>query len=67
MGLTTRYCHDCGREQAFSQPHAQAGSCPHSPDGDCPEWVCTGCGAALVTGVCTLLANVRDLPPGRAA
>jgi hypothetical protein len=67
MGLTTRYCHDCGRDQAFDQPHEGMESCPDSPDGECPEWVCTGCGAALVTGVYFLLAGARDLPPGRAA
>ena len=48
MGLTPRYCHDCGRDQAFDQPHAD-GSCPGAPGGECPEWVFTGCGAALVT------------------
>ncbi|HEX4062166.1 MAG TPA: hypothetical protein VHY58_14210 [Streptosporangiaceae bacterium] len=67
MGLTTRYCHDCGREQAFDQPYEDLGSCPDTLDGECPEWMCTGCGAALVTGVYFLLANARDLPPGRAA
>jgi hypothetical protein len=67
MGPTTRYCHDCGQDQAFDQPHEDPGSCPDTPDGECPEWVCTGCGAALLTGAAPVLTGVRGLLPGRAA
>jgi hypothetical protein len=65
MGLTSRYCHDCGQDQPFGQPHEAI--CPDTPDGDCPEWVCTGCGAALITGFWSWPQARRQLPPGRVA
>jgi len=65
MGLTTRYCPDCGQDQPFGQPH-QA-SCPDAPDGECLEWVCTGCGGALIIGICFWRPELRELPPGRVA
>jgi hypothetical protein len=65
MTLVTRYCHECGRDQAFGQPHD--GRCRDVPDGDCPEWVCTGCGAALITGIAYLRPGRRELPQGRVA
>ena len=49
MGQMTRYCRECGQDELFDQPHE--GFCPDVPGGTCPEWACTGCGAALVTGV----------------
>jgi hypothetical protein len=65
MTLVTRYCRECGQDQGFGQPHD--GHCPDVPDGDCPEWVCTGCGAALITGIGHLPPGLRELPPGRVA
>jgi hypothetical protein len=44
-----RHCPDCGQDRTFEQPHPQGGECPDSPDGYCPEWLCTDCGAALLT------------------
>lgn len=65
MSLATRYCHDCGQDQPFGQPHE--GSCPDTPDGECQEWVCAGCGAASITGIWPWPADHRELLPGRAA
>lgn len=65
MGLTTRYCHGCGQHQPFGQPHEV--TCPDTPDGECLEWVCTGCGTALITGFITWRPGLRELPPGRVA
>jgi hypothetical protein len=65
MGLTTRYCHDCGQDQVFDQPHP--GRCPDAPDGGCLEWACTGCGAALFAGFPGLLAGAGVLRAGRVA
>jgi hypothetical protein len=50
MSQMFRPCGDCGGEQLFEQHHGMPGSCPHSPDGECPEWICTGCGGALLAG-----------------
>ena len=58
MGPMFRPCQDCGGEQLFEQPQEAPGSCPDSPDGLCPEWLCTGCGAAVITMVAPPLAEV---------
>jgi hypothetical protein len=50
MSQAFRPCSECGGEQLFEQHHAIAGECPDSPDGECPEWLCTGCGGAVLTG-----------------
>jgi hypothetical protein len=50
MSQAFRPCSECGGEQLFEQHHAIPGECPDSPDGECPEWLCTGCGGALLTG-----------------
>ena len=49
MDQVTRYCRDCGQDQVFDQPHP--GICPDVPDGGCPELACTGCGAAVFSGL----------------
>jgi len=36
-----RYCDDCRDERPFEQVSAADG----------PDWVCTGCGAALIIGL----------------
>jgi hypothetical protein len=63
----TRYCRACGRDQVFDQPHGGQGSCPDVPGGECLEWACTGCGAALLTVIPGLLADVAPLWAGRVA
>jgi hypothetical protein len=65
MGLIIRYCHDCGQDHLFGQPHEA--TCPDTPDGACQEWLCTGCGAAQITGVWYWPASRRELPAGRVA
>lgn len=65
MGQMTSYCRDCGQDRLFDQPHED--SCPDVPDGACPEWACTGCGAALITGVTRALAGAGALRPDRVA
>jgi len=40
-----------------------AGSCPDAPDGRCPEWMCTGCGAALLIDVAAGPAEVPQAVP----
>ncbi|TVZ03409.1 hypothetical protein EAS64_23720 [Trebonia kvetii] len=45
-------CPGCGGDEPFEQVHPgrHAGDrCP-DVDGECPEWVCLGCGAAVVMG-----------------
>ncbi len=39
-----RQCTSCEVETAFEQP-----DCADGHD-DCPEWVCIGCGSALIVG-----------------
>lgn len=51
MSQMFRPCSDCGDEQTFERHHEIPGSCPDSPDGECPEWICTGCGSALLAGL----------------
>jgi hypothetical protein len=51
MSQMFRPCGDCGGELLFEQHHDRPGSCPDSPDGECPEWICTGCGSGLLTGL----------------
>lgn len=51
MSQMVRPCPDCGDERLFEQLHDAAGSCPDVPGGICPEWLCTGCGAAFITGL----------------
>jgi hypothetical protein len=67
MGHMTRHCRECGGDQLFDQPHESC--CPDAPGGDCPEWACTGCGAALFTGIHDLTAYTARLRgrPSRAA
>jgi hypothetical protein len=67
MGLMTRYCRTCGGSQVFDQPHHGQGSCPDVPCGDCLEWVCTGCGAALLTVIPGVMADAPVLWAGRVA
>jgi hypothetical protein len=67
MGLMTRYCRTCGGNQVFDQPHQGQGGCPDVPCGDCLEWVCTGCGAALLTVIPGVLADAPVLWAGRVA
>jgi hypothetical protein len=59
MPEMTRYCADCGWKRLFEPRHAIVGGCPDSPDGWCPEWMCTGCGAALLIDVA---AGPAELP-----
>ena len=41
-------CAVCAEETVVEQPPCADG---HAEDGlDCPEWVCTGCGEALLLG-----------------
>jgi hypothetical protein len=47
---TIRHCPDCGQDRRFEQPHPASGECPDASDGSCPEWLCTGCGAAWLSG-----------------
>jgi hypothetical protein len=51
----------------FDQPHEGQGSCPDAPGGDCLEWVCTGCGAALLTVIPGLMADAPAAWAGRVA
>jgi len=51
MSQAFRPCSECGGEQLFERHHGIPGDCPDSPDGECPEWICTGCGAALLAGL----------------
>jgi hypothetical protein len=67
MGPMTRYCRDCGRDQVFDQPHGDQGSCPDVAGGECLEWACTGCGAALLSVIPGLVADVPPLWAGRVA
>ena len=60
MGMMTRYCRECDRDQLFDQPHDGQG-CPDVPDGECPEWACTWCGSALFTGFPSVLAEPDDV------
>jgi len=64
------YCPGCAGEQPFEQFHDGPGSCPDSPDGHCPEWVCCGCGTALIVGFVPQEEPFRgnaSRSPGRAA
>jgi hypothetical protein len=46
--IRTEHCPACDDERTFEQPPCVDG---HTDDGgDCPEWLCTGCGTALLTG-----------------
>jgi hypothetical protein len=67
MGLTIRYCRECGRDQLFDQPHDVPGECPDNPGANCLEWACTGCGAALFTVVPGLTASAGHVPADRVA
>lgn len=40
-----RRCTTCDADTAFEQP-----GCPDGHAADCPEWVCVGCGGALLIG-----------------
>jgi hypothetical protein len=67
MGLMTRHCRECGRDQVFDQPHGELRSCPDVPGADCLEWACTDCGAALLTVIPGLIADVPRQWAGRVA
>jgi hypothetical protein len=67
MGLITRYCRECDRDQPFDQPHRQDGCCPDTLGGECLEWACSRCGAALITVIPGLMADVGGLRQGRVA
>ncbi len=45
-----RHCPDCGRDRPFAQHDATPGCCLVAADGYCPEWICLGCGAAVILG-----------------
>jgi hypothetical protein len=62
MGPMFRPCQDCRGERLFEQPHAAPGSCPDSPGGQCPEWLCTECGAAVITMVRPAPAGPATMP-----
>jgi hypothetical protein len=62
MGPMFRPCQDCRGERLFEQPHPAPGRCPDSADGQCPEWLCTECGAAVITMVPPLPARPATMP-----
>jgi hypothetical protein len=65
MVETIQYCPDCSRDRLFEPQHA-TGSCPDEPDGCCAEWSCTECGAALLIGFMSGLADeARAWQPDR--
>ena len=65
MVETIRHCPDCGWDRLF-EPHHAAGGCPDDPDGCCAEWFCTECGAALLIGFPSGLADAaRARQPDR--
>jgi hypothetical protein len=39
------HCFECADVRLFEQP-----PCEDRHGADCPEWVCTGCGVALLVG-----------------
>ena len=41
-------CPGCGGDEPFEQIHPA--DCPDTGAGDCPEFMCTGCGAAVIMG-----------------
>jgi hypothetical protein len=41
-------CPGCGGDEPFEQIHPA--DCPDADGGDCPEFMCTGCGAAVIMG-----------------
>ncbi len=43
MTQMVRHCRTCRDERSFDQP-----PCVDGHDGDCPEWVCSGCGSAVL-------------------
>ena len=45
LAIDLRYCATCRAEMLFEQPECEEGH-----GADCPEWVCVGCGDALVLG-----------------
>jgi hypothetical protein len=67
MTQLTRHCPDCDWDHPFEQHHDQPGQCPDSPDGECPEWSCTACGAALLIGAMTWLAEPATIELNRVA
>ena len=48
-------CPPCGEITEFVQPPCIDG---HADDGECPEWTCVHCGAAVVMGELSLVADV---------
>jgi hypothetical protein len=43
FATVVRFCSTCRLDAAFEQP-----PCADGHDADCPEWVCVGCGDAVV-------------------
>lgn len=54
MSVQELYCDSCAAVREFEQP-----PCVDQHDPECPEWVCTGCGGALVTTVAIMLIERR--------
>lgn len=67
MSEPYRNCPGCGEDRLFERHHAETGSCPDAPDGECPEWICTGCGAALLVGFVADAGAADANAPGRPA
>jgi hypothetical protein len=42
---TVRFCPDCGGDAEFERP-----PCEDGHGAECPEWLCTGCGSAVLIG-----------------
>jgi hypothetical protein len=53
--LVDRYCEGCGDVTTYEVP-----LCADGHEGDCPELVCTGCGAAVLSGVGVVAADRSD-------
>jgi hypothetical protein len=62
-GTDYKDCPECDDVRLFEQPHPD--DCPDTADGECPEWVCTVCGAALITAAIPIETAGRQ--PGYAA
>lgn len=61
FALHVRHCTTCEAETAFEQP-----GCLDGHGADCPEWVCVGCGAALLIGF-SVLEPTERVPVSRVA
>jgi hypothetical protein len=52
-------CTPCGEITAFLQPPCPDGHTDNG--GECPEWACAECGAAVVMGELSVVADVVRL------